>query len=76
MKNDSDVLMTNNIENDLGYTLEGDNSSRRKKTFKIDLSKTVPEIGNRVLNNEISDDLEGWGRKLSSHQTYLTFILD
>ena len=58
MKKDSDVLLTNIFVNDLGYTGDGDKSTKRKKTFKIFAQKDA-EIESRSVDEEVSDDLEG-----------------
>ena len=39
MKDDSDTLMKNNVIRDLGYTSDGDKSSKRKTFF----TKTLPK---------------------------------
>ena len=46
MKKDSDILMMNKIQNDIGNTGICDKSSKRKKFLLIDLPKKVVEIEN------------------------------
>ena len=66
MKNESDILMMNNIIRDLGYTGDDDRNSKRKLFFTKTLPKLVEEIQNRTFG-EITDDssdLEGQGVKI------------
>ena len=62
MKNEADILMMNNIENDLGYTGLRDYPSKRKTFLTKTLPGLVKEIQNRIFE-EITDnsDLEGQG---------------
>ena len=65
MKNESDILMLNNIKHDLGYTGDGDRDSERKKFLTVTLPKLVEKIPNRTfeeLTND-SNDLQGEGVK-------------
>ena len=63
MKNESDILMMNNIINDLGYTGIGDKSS---DFFTITLPKLVNDIQNETFEDIIddSDILQGEGLKI------------
>ena len=67
MRNESDILMMNNIINDLGYTREDDRDSKRKIFFTKKLPKLVEGIQNKTFE-EITDnsdnDLEGDGLKI------------
>ena len=67
MRNESDILMMNNIINDLGYTGYDDRNSKRKYFFTKTLPKLVEEIQNRTFE-EITDDsdnsLQGEGIKI------------
>ena len=66
MKNESDILMMNNIIRDLGYTGDEDKPSKRKTFLTITLPKLVDEIQNKTFE-EITDnsdsDLQGEGVK-------------
>ena len=66
MKNENDILMLNNIINDLGYTGDGDNKSKRKLFLTETLPKLVEEIQNRTFEEitDDSDDLQGEGVKI------------
>ena len=66
MKNESDILMMNNIKNDLRYTGVGDTDSKRKIFLTISLPKLVEKIQNRTFEEIIddSDDLQGEGVKI------------
>ena len=66
MKNESDILMMNNIKNDLGYTGVGDRDSKRKTLLTITLPKLVEKIQNRTFEEitHDSDDLRGEGLKI------------
>ena len=66
MKNESDILIMNNIKNDLGYTGVGDRDSKRKIFLTITLPKLVEKIQNKTFEeiNEDSDDLQGEGVKV------------
>ena len=55
MKNESDILMMNNIINDLGYTGVGDRDSKRKTFFLKKLPKLVEGVQNKTIE-EINDD--------------------
>ena len=61
MKNDSNVLMVNNIKNDLRYAGVGDISSDRTNILWSDFFKRVAEIQSETPNEIESDDLEGQG---------------
>ena len=61
LKSENDILMSNNIIRDLGYTGDDDRESKRKIFLTITLPKLVDEIQNRTFN-EI--DLEGRGVKI------------
>ena len=61
MKNDSDILMMNNNNRDLGYTSVGDRSSNRKIFLIETLPKLVEEIQIRTFDE---NDLEGQGVKI------------
>ena len=66
MKNESDILMMNNIIRDLGYTGDDDRNSKRKLFFTKTLPKLVEDIQNKTFE-EITDDssdLEGQGVKI------------
>ena len=66
MKNESDILMMNNIIRDLGYTGREDRNSKRKIFFTITLPKLVEEIQNKTFDEitDSSDDLQGEGLKI------------
>ena len=67
MKNESDILMMNNIKRDLGYTGIGDRPSARKTFFTITFLKLVEKIENKTLEEIIDssdNDLEGQGVKI------------
>ena len=66
MKNESDILMMNNIKNDLGYTGVGDRDSKRKTFLTVTLPKLVEKIQNRTFEEIIDDsgDLRGEGLKI------------
>ena len=66
MKNESDILMMNNIIRDVGYTGIGDRDSKRKKIFTKTLPKLVEEIQNKTFDEitDDSDDLQGGGLKI------------
>ena len=66
MKNESDILMMNNIIRDLGYTGRGDRDSRRKIFFTKRLPKLVEDIQNKTFEEitDDSDDLQGEGFKI------------
>ena len=59
IKVDSDVLLMNIFENDSGYKSDGDKSSKCEKFLVIDSPKMVAEIENGIVNEEVSDDLQG-----------------
>ena len=67
MKNESDILMMNNIIRDLGYTGDEDKPSKRKTFLTITLPKLVDEIQNKTFE-EITDnsdsELQGEGVKI------------
>ena len=66
MKNESDILMMNNIIRDLGYTADEDKPSKRKSFFTITLPKLVEEIQNKTFEEITLDsdgDLQGEGVK-------------
>ena len=66
MRNESDILMINNIIRDLGYTGYDDRNSKRKMFFTKTLPKLVEDIQNKTFD-EITDDssdLEGQGLKI------------
>ena len=58
MKNESDILMMNNIIRGLEYTNLGDYPSKRKTFSTITLPKIVEEIQNRTFEEitDVSDD--------------------
>ena len=58
MKNESDILMMNNIIRDLRYTGRGDRDSRTNFFFTKTLPKLVEDIQNKTFE-EISDDSDG-----------------
>ena len=67
MKNESDILMMNNIINDLGYTGFGDRDSKRKTFLTKTLPSLVEKIQNRTFDEIIDDpdsDLQGQGLKI------------
>ena len=66
MRNESDILMMNNIITDLGYTGYDDRNSKRKIFFTKTLPKLVEEIQNRTFEEitDDSDDLQGEGVKI------------
>ena len=61
LKNENDILMTNNIKRDLGYTGVGDRDSKRKTFFTKTLPKLVEDFQNRRFD-EIA--LEGQGVRI------------
>ena len=76
MKNESDILMMNNIKNDLGYTGLRDYPSKRKTFFTKTLPKLVEEIQNKTFEEitlDIDSDLQGKGVKyiIFKHNCYL-----
>ena len=60
MKNESDILLMNDIIRDLGYTGREDRDSKRKTFFTKTLPKLVEEIENKIFDKitEGSDDLQ------------------
>ena len=67
MKNESDILLMNNIKNDLGYTGVGDRDSKRKTFLTITLPKIVEKIQNRTfeeITHDSDNDLQGQGVKI------------
>ena len=67
MKNESDILMMNNIINDLGYTGVGDRYSKRKTFLTKTLPSLVEKIQNRTfeeINVNSDSDLQGQGVKI------------
>ena len=67
MKNESDILMMNNIIRDLGYTGREDRDSKRKNFFTTTLPKLVNDIQNKTfeeITDDSDDDLQGEGLKL------------
>ena len=52
MKKDSDILMKNDIRNDLGYTGDGDKSSKRKKILSIYLPKKMLKLNIELLTKK------------------------
>ena len=66
MRNESDILMMNNILMDLGYTGDDDRNSKRKIFFTKSLPKLVEEIQNRTFEEitDDSDELQGEGVKI------------
>ena len=54
VKNESDILMMNNIIKDLGYTGDEDKPSKRRTFLTITLPKLVDEIQNKTFE-EITD---------------------
>ena len=66
MKDDSDILMMNNIIRDLGYTGVGDKQSNRKTYFTLTLPKLVEEFRDKTFdeNTDDSDSLQGEGVKI------------
>ena len=67
MKNESDILMMNNIINDLGYTGVGDRDSKRKTFLIKTLPKLVEKIQNKTfeeINDDSDSDLQGQGVKI------------
>ena len=66
MKNENDILMQNKIINDLGYTGDGDKSSKRKTFLTITLPKLVEEIQIKTFEEftDDSDNLQGEGIKI------------
>ena len=66
MKNESDILMMDNIIRDLGYTGRDDRDSKRKTFFLKKLPKLVNDIQNRTFEEitDDSDDLQGEGVKI------------
>ena len=66
MRNESDILMMNNILMDLGYTGDDDRNSKRKIFFTKSLPKLVKEIQNRTFEEitDDSDELQGEGVKI------------
>ena len=53
MKNDSDILMMNNIKRDLGHTSVGDKPSKPKIFFTETLPKLVDDIPNKIFDENI-----------------------
>ena len=67
MKNESDILMMNNIKNDLGYTCLRDYPSKRKTFFTKTLPNLVEEIQNKTFEGitlDFDSDLQGEGVKI------------
>ena len=66
MKNESDILMMNNIIRDLLYTGREDRDSKTKTFFTITLPKLVEKIQNKTFDEitDSSDDLQGEGLKI------------
>ena len=67
MKNENDILMLNNIIRDLGYTVIGDNKSKRKTFLTEKLPKLVDEIQNRTFEEialDSDNNLQGEGEKI------------
>ena len=67
MKNESDILMMDNIIRDLGYDGTGDRDSKRKKFFTITLPKLVEDIQNRTYEEitlDSDNNLQGEGVKI------------
>ena len=66
MKNESDILMMNNIIRDLGYTGDVDKPSKRKTFLTITLPKLVDDIQNKTFDEitDDTDDLQGEGVKI------------
>ena len=68
MRNESDILMMNNIINDLGYTGDDDRFSKKEKFFFTKtLPKLVEEIQNRTFEEitvDSDNDLQGEGIKI------------
>ena len=66
MKDESDILMMNNIIRDLRYTGRDDRDSKRKTFFLKKLPKLVNDIQNRTFEEitDDSDDLQGEGFKI------------
>ena len=66
MKNESDILMMNNVLNNLGYTGNGDKDSKRKMFVTITLPKLVEKFQNRTFHEitHDSDDLQREGVKI------------
>ena len=68
MKNESDILMMDNIINDLGHTGVGDRGSKRKTFLTITLPKLVEKIQNRTfeeITHDSDNDLQGQGVKIN-----------
>ena len=65
MKNESDILMMNNIKRDLGFRGREEKDSKRKTFFTITLPKLIEEIQNQTFDEitDSSDDLQGEGIK-------------
>ena len=66
MKDDSVILMMNNIIKDLGYTGFGDTQTNRKTFFTITRPNLVEDIQNKSFEEitDDSDDLESQGVKI------------
>ena len=66
MKNETDILMMNNIIRDLGYTGDVDKPSKRKTFLIITLPILIEEIQNKTFEEikDDSDDLQGEGVKI------------
>ena len=66
MKEESKILMMNNVMRDLGYTSVGDRPSNRKIFLTITLPKLVENIRNKTFDGSLdsSDDLQGEGVKI------------
>ena len=67
MRNESDILMMNNIIRDLGYNGDDDRNSKRKMFFIKTLPKLVENIQNKTfeeINDNSDSDLQGEGVKI------------
>ena len=67
MKNENDILILNIITRDLGYTVIGDNKSKRKTFLTEKLPKLVDEIQNRTFEEialDSDNNLQGEGEKI------------
>ena len=71
MKNETFILMMNNLLNDLGYTSKGYRPSNRKSFFTKTLQKLVDEIQNKFFDEfiDLIDEIYQWG-ELQNEQQY------
>ena len=74
MKNDTDVLMFNNIIDDIGYTNIGDSSSKRNHFIMEILPEGVAKIENKIVSEDESGDLQGERKKIITPSNIFWFF--